>query len=283
MSNYQIISMKEIVKNYSVLLIDIWGVLFDGLNPYPGVPEYINSLIEDGKKIIFLSNNPRPKSIAEKRFESWGIDMSKAEVYTSGDAVREQFISWDDEVFRNLGKKCYHLGSEVNQDILSGIEAEVVTDINQADFLLITAYVDDIKEIKIHNDILKKASELGLVAICANPDLTAQQGDETRYCAGTFGKKYEEMGGLVHYYGKPDPRVYEAVFTKYLNGIDKSEVLMIGDTIDTDILGASRFGIDSALVLTGNGGEFAQAIDAGQEDIFVGQSAVPTWISPQMV
>ena len=58
MSNYNLVSMPEIVKNYDALLLDIWGVLYDGVNPYPGIVESLNSLIEDGKKLVFLSNNP---------------------------------------------------------------------------------------------------------------------------------------------------------------------------------------------------------------------------------
>ena len=44
MSSYNPLEMKEIVKNYDALIFDIWGVLYDGVNPYPGAIEYLNSL-----------------------------------------------------------------------------------------------------------------------------------------------------------------------------------------------------------------------------------------------
>ncbi len=282
MSSFQILPMKEIVKSYDALLIDIWGVMYDGINSYPGAVESLNSMIEDNKRIVFLSNNPRPYTLSKDRFESWGIDMTKASIYTSGDAVREQLVAWNDDVFRSLGRKFYHLGGFRNKDILSGIKADVTENLREADFLLITVYVDEGEDLNAYDALLQEASNLKIPAVCANPDEVAQQGGMLRYCAGTFGKKYEELGGVVHYYGKPDTRIYNIVLARFLSEFDKSKILMIGDTIDTDILGATRAGIDSALVLTGNGKEIVERIVSGVEDIFAGMQAKPTWIAQQM-
>ncbi len=278
MSNYQISPIKQIVKNYDAFLIDIWGVVYDGVTPYPGAIEHINSMIEDGKQVVFLSNTPRKHSIARANLIRFGIDMDKALIYTSGDVVREQLIAWNDEIFSKLGKKFYHLGEARNKDILVDIDVDVTDDITKADFLLITAYLDETEDLNSHDALLKQAFEHQLPAVCANPDVRVSNGNEIRYCAGLLGQKYENLGGLVHYYGKPNINVYNIVFDRYLSDIDKSKILMIGDTMYTDILGANRAGIDSVLVLTGNGEEFAEKIAANFQDIFVSQ-AQPTWIS----
>lgn len=279
MNQPKVFQFAEVIKPYEVLIFDIWGVLYDGIDPYPNVINFLNNTIENGKKIIFLSNTPRPGNIMGGKFRSWGLDMNKVTIYTSGDALREQLLSWDDEVFKTLGKKCYHLGSDRNEDLLRNIDMDLTNNIKEADFLLITAYLEEYETLNLYDDILKKAAGLKLPAICPNPDLTVNQSNGIRYCAGTFAKKYEAFGGKVHYYGKPDIRVFNALFNRYLQGIDKSKIIMIGDTINTDILGANSAGIDSVLVLTGNGEKIAAEISEGKTDVFKNYLAKPTWIS----
>ena len=280
-SNYKIFPINDIVKNYEALIIDIWGVIYDGYAPFNNAINFLNKMIDDDKAIIFLSNTPRPGTISDKIFSSWGVNMQKASVYTSGDAVREQLIFWNDDVFKNLGRKFYHLGEERNHDLLANLEVDVVTNLNQANFILMSLYMDEGEDLNYYDGFLKEAIALKLPVICANPDLTANHGKEIRYCAGSFAKKYEEWGGTVYYYGKPDSRIFNSVLAKYKNmGIsDKKRILMIGDTLETDILGANRVGIDSAMVLTGNGQRIESKIKATEHDIFKDFQAKPTWIS----
>lgn len=279
MTQPKIFHLTEVIKSYDVLIFDIWGVLYDGVEPYQDSISFLNHALDSGKQVIFLSNTPRPSTIMAGKFQSWGLDMTKVKVYTSGDALREQLTAWNDEVFRNLGKKCYHLGADRNEDILRDIKIDLTDDITEADFLLISAYLEEYEDLSVYDNLLKNAADLKLQAICPNPDLSVNQSDGIRYCAGTLAQKYENFGGIVHYYGKPDVRVYEALFNRYLQGVDRSKILMIGDTLDTDILGANRAKIDSALVLTGNGAKIAADILAGKTDLFKNYLGEPTWIT----
>lgn len=259
---------QEIIKFYDAIIFDIWGVIYDGIEPYPGAVEVINNILDSNKKVVFLSNNPRPYSFNLNNFKKWGIDTKKVNIYTSGDAVREQLVNWNDPVLKNLGKKLYHLGAERNPDILSGLQVEVTEDLEDADFILLTAYCDEGEDFNRYDNLFKQALELKIPAICANPDVYAEQGKELRKCAGAFGKKFETMGGIVHYYGKPDVRVFNKVIDTYFKDIKKNKILMVGDTLETDILGANRVGIDSLLFLTGNGKNFNN-----------NNEVMPTWIS----
>lgn len=279
MPTLEVLPLSQLVKSYDALIFDIWGVLYDGVNLYPGTTKFLNSMINSDKKVIFLSNTPRPGTIMTNKFINWGINMDKAVIYTSGDAVREQLVNWNDDVFKKMGKKCYHLGADRNQDILRDISIDLTDDISKADFILLSAFLEEDEDLTTHDKVLKKAVEMNIPAICANPDVTAYQGNKIRYCPGTFANKYKEFGGIVHYYGKPDSRLFDAAINKHLSGIDRSKILMIGDTMDTDILGSNRAGIDSALVLSGNGSEVASRISSGENDIFKGYEARPTWIS----
>jgi HAD superfamily hydrolase (TIGR01459 family) len=155
------------------------------------------------------------------------------------------------------GHNAYHIGALRNQDILSGFDHTIVkaTDnLTEANFILLTAYLDEGEDLNQFKQLFSQALELKLPAICANPDKIIPNGNKKRYCAGVLAEQYKAMGGEVYYYGKPDVKVFELAYSQLEQQvIDKSRVAMIGDTIDTDILGANNFGIDSIMVLTGNG------------------------------
>jgi len=210
------------------------GVIHDGINPFPQVIPFMNELIAQNKKVIFLSNAPRPGSLLIQKLRDLGIHVAPDMMLSSGDVVRSQLLHFSDSVFKTLGKRFYHLGAERNQDILSGLEVEVTE----------------------HDSFLKKALEFNLALICANPDIKVSHGHKMRYCAGILAKKYEKLGGVVHYYGKPYGAIFETAIQilKEKGDIDKKKILMVGDTLETDIQGANNAGIDSALVLTGNMG-----------------------------
>lgn len=74
---------------------------------------------------------------------------------------------------------------------------------------------------------------------------------------GAIGKAYEQMGGKVKYIGKPHHNIYDYVLKMLGNSISREKMIMIGDTLETDILGAQNASkhlnkqIDSVMVMTG--------------------------------
>ena len=91
--------------------------------------------------------------------------------------------------------------------------------------------------------------------ICANPDLVVNRGNVIEYCAGSVAKLYEKIGGEVEYFGKPHKYFYEYVFKifkkKYKKIIKKDKILVIGDNLNTDILGANNFNVKNLFVAGG--------------------------------
>lgn len=280
MSLDQITPIKEIAKNYDALIFDIWGVVYEGFDPYENAIEFLNQMILDNKQIVFLSNTPRPSDLIKQRFANWKlIDSKNVNFYTSGDQVRYQFINWDDHVFKNLGKNFYYLGSDKNQDLLEGLGVQGIKDIKEANFLLLSLYMDEGEDLSFYDELFKQAINLNIPAICANPDVEINYNNKIRYCSGAFAARYKNLGGVVHYYGKPEVHIFNIVLNKYLAKYERKKILMIGDTVETDIKGATSAGIDSALVLTGNGAKIAKRINNNEQDVFKDCQAKPTWIS----
>lgn len=267
-------NFQDIASNYPVIIFDIWGVIYQGDQPYDNVVETIQDLLKKGKIIVFLSNAPRPGELSKKRFAGWGIEGENLFFYTSGDLVREQLVHFSDPLFKNLDKKLLHIGAEANQDILTNIEIEQVDDVAKASFILATMFHQEGEDLTRYDAIFEQAIKMNIPLICANPDVNIFAANGSKlYCSGYFAARYSQLGGESFYYGKPHIAIYEKVKKQFLSQYSKDKILMVGDTIETDILGASDFGIDSALVLTGNGTRFKD------ENIFAGNLAKPTWVT----
>lgn len=241
--------LKSIKDSYDTYLIDVIGVMHDGKNPFKEAVDCVNNLISNGKIVIFVSNNPRPGSLTREKLSSFGVKQP-FEIATSGDVARELLST----KFKN--KNIYHLGAERNADITHNLSLKTVQNLEQADFVLLTAFLEPEESLAQHVSTLDKILRLNLPVLCANPDKIDMHGDKIRLCAGTLAEYLSSRGGSVMYTGKPDKIIFESLVNLFPHiNFDKEKMIMIGDSLETDIKGAHQFGIDSLLVLSGNTGK----------------------------
>jgi HAD superfamily hydrolase (TIGR01459 family) len=113
---------------------------------------------------------------------------------------------------------------------------------------------------------LKRLAAHGLPMICANPDVQFRHGDRLVWSAGSLAKIYEEEGGKVIYPGKPDEPIYRLAMERVAaiagRAVSPSRTLCIGDGPATDVLGATRQGMDSLFIA---GGIHGHAIGAASD------------------
>jgi len=275
------ISIDQMLKQYDAFTIDLWGVVHDGCTPYPGVVDCLNEMLRLDKQLIFLSNAPRPGHLVMQKLLEFGIPVKPSMMLTSGDMVRYQLMHFEDAVFKNLGRRCYHLGSERNQDILVDVPVNRVRDLDQTDFILSTVFLEEEEDRAQYDAFFKEAIERNIPMICANPDKKVVQGQSYRYCAGIFAERYIHLGGQCHYYGKPSVPIFEEAFKRLstFGFTCRKRILMIGDTLETDIAGAICAGIDSAWVLTGNAQLY---FDGGSPQEDTRYACSPTWVLPKL-
>lgn len=251
----------DAIQDYEVILFDLWGVIIEDGKNYPGVIDVVNEVIKQ-KTTFFLSNAPRPNFVIAENLSKWGLNTVTAEkVLTSGDVARNMIEEANQKLSGRVAK-IYHLGDDRNDDILINMHYELVDDIDDADILLLSLHRDSDEDINQFNDILKKAAENpNITTICSNPDITVPKGDSFRYCAGHFASIVENFGGEVVYTGKPKKIIYDRIL-KMNHNIPHDKILMVGDTFETDVLGANQAGIHSALVMTGNAKNFHKMHDS---------------------
>ncbi len=247
--NFQILNnISSIADNYEGFLIDLWGVIHDGSNLYPGVLECLLELRKKNKQIIFLSNAPRRAFKAQIVLERLNI---KKELYdhivTSGEITYNYIEKFD----HNLGTKFMILGPDKDDDILAGVpNHNQVTQIKDADFVVITGFDNDNSTLEELIPQISEIKKYNLPCICANPDIEVVKIDGTRaLCAGVIAKYYEEIGGKVIYFGKPYKQVYEHSLKLFNSSSNK--IAAIGDNLETDIKGANEFNLDSYLIAGG--------------------------------
>ncbi len=80
--------IRNIVDDYDVFLLDMWGVMHDGIQPYQGVPEVVQKLKDANKKLIILSNSSKRRTNSVKMLHKLGFsDDAFDEIITSGEVA----------------------------------------------------------------------------------------------------------------------------------------------------------------------------------------------------
>lgn len=243
--NMNITNLKDISDKYDYYLIDLVGVVYDGKEKFPSAIQAINQLIDQKKKVIFLSNNPRPSTLGRSKLVEMGIHES-FDIFTSGDLARDNLAKDFSE------KPLFHVGAEKNTDILDGLNLNFASSIEEADSVLLTLFIEQNQDPNMYDQLMLEIAQSNKKVLCANPDKQALYGNEVRFCAGHFAEKIKQHNGNVQIIGKPSSAIYEYV-EKFVPELadNKSRALMVGDTLETDILGAKNYGVDSLLVLSG--------------------------------
>ena len=230
--------LSEVFKSYDTFIIDLWGVMHNGIILNSKAVEVLKHLKNNSKKIVFLSNAPRPSSKVINFLLKMNLDKKYlSNVMTSGEAAMHAINE------NKFGKTFFHLGPPRDTSLFEK-QKHNKTELDKCDFILCTGLFDDHEsDINYYRKFLEKQTSKKLV--CTNPDLTVHRGDVEEFCAGSVAKVFEELGGKVIYYGKPHKEVYSKCFNK------GERVLAIGDNLRTDIKGANNLNIDSIFITEG--------------------------------
>ena len=240
-----------LATEYDGFIVDLWGVIHDGVKPYPGSRKTLAALRDAGKKVVLLSNAPRPSAAAQAALRKMGFeDDLYTGLLTSGEATRRALANPPDSWFATLGRRVLHIGPERDLPTLEGLDYQRVATPEEADFVLNTGPDDSYaSDLAAYEEILIACRKAGLRMVCANPDLEIVRDGVHIPCAGALALRYESLGGQVRSFGKPDPAVYRPVLE--MLGVPRERVLAVGDALRTDIAGAKAAGLDSCWVLGG--------------------------------
>ena len=230
--------LSEVQSKYDTFFIDLWGVIHNGIKPFPEAIHVLENLNKLNKRFVLISNAPRPTKNVKTFLLNLKIEEALVKnIFTSGEAAIK---SLKNSIF---GKNFYHLGPQRDSSLFEGFEKNK-KNLNDSDFILCTGFFDDNKDsLNYYKNLLKNYTKLKM--ICTNPDLIVHRGQKKEYCAGTLAEIFKEMGGQVVYFGKPYPEIYNFCIKK------NETILAIGDNIRTDIKGANNMNFDSLFITNG--------------------------------
>ena len=230
--------LQEIYEVYDAFLIDLWGVMHNGISLNTSAIKAVEELDKKGKRIVFLSNAPRPtKQVVEFLKKLKMEEKFLKNVLTSGEAALNSLKK------NKFGEKFYHLGPQRDDSLFYDIKNNKTT-LEKCDFILCTGLFDEEEEnLKYYEMLLKNFTKKKFV--CTNPDLIVHRGGEEEYCAGKIAEIFENLGGEVVYFGKPHKEIYLSCLKA------GQRTLVIGDNLKTDIKGANNMNLDSVFITNG--------------------------------
>lgn len=266
----------EIAAEYDGFILDLWGVVHNGVAPLPGAPECLAKLHEAGKKVVMLSNAPRRATVVAGQLERMGIPAAHyTGIMTSGEASHRMLRDRPDPWSQALGDRMFYIGPDRDLGLTDGLPLTTVADPADASFVLVTGpdHLGPLEDAARYDPVLERCAAHGLPMICTNPDLEVIVGGRRVFCAGTLAVRYVELGGEAHMLGKPDKVVYAPVME--MLALPEARVLAVGDALRTDIAGAAAAGVDSCWVLGGLHGEHL-----GEDRVAIAAEAARAGLSP---
>lgn len=254
-------SFHKIAKNYKVIFFDSFGVLRNYNGIIPGAQNTFNELLTQGIDYFILTNDASrsPEMLAQSYFDKGFKHIPGDKIISSGMLARE--------FLRNkISKgKIVYLGTKNSAVYIEKIGFELI---NVEDIVFTNEELNQIQALvllddegyawrKGMNNMVNLLRLRNIPVVVANTDFIYPVSDhDIAIATGGIAYLVEKIVGK-HFirFGKPDVQIFSYAFEHINAGQDtykKSDILMVGDTLTTDIIGANKFGIDTALVLTGN-------------------------------
>ena len=223
------------------LLIDLDGVVYEGDHVLPGAPEFFRFLRERGLPFLLITNNStlRPAQYVEK-LARMDIQVADGEVLGSAEATARYLRQAAEP-----GARVYVIG----EGGLKSAIAEAGFELAESDVAYVVVGLDrelDYRKLTLAVRLVKA----GAAFIGPNPDTTLPMHDGIIPGAGSFQALIRAATGVpALVIGKPEPTMFLMGAERL--GLPPAEVAMLGDRLDTDIVGAKRAGLQALMVLTG--------------------------------
>ena len=252
-------NFKSLLENYKIIFYDAYGVIKNYMGLIPGIEKTFEWLNERQKIYYVITNDAsRSPELLATSFHEQGLHAITADKIISSGMLAKEFI--DLKVKKGL---VAYLGTEESARYIEhpGLDTLPLQQMSEDNINEITALVLLDDEGFEWMDGLNKAVNLlrrrTIPAIIANPDGAYPMSKrDVGIAIGGLAWMVEKITGKKFIrFGKPDSQIFMfawELIIKQHTDITKRDILMVGDTLHTDIVGGNKFGLDTVLVLTGN-------------------------------
>ncbi len=230
----------NIIRSKKGFISDMDGVIYQGSTLIPGVKDFVTWLQKEKKQFLFLTNSSERTPLElRKKLQSMGLDIEESHFYTSALATAH-FLKT-----QAPGCSAYIIGAHglINALYEVGIP---FNDVNPE-------YVVVGETTGYNYEMIIKATELinkGAKLIGTNGDMTSPSDRGViPACRALIAPIELATGKKAYFIGKPNPLMMRTGLKKL--GVHSEEAVMIGDRMDTDIIGGVESGMETVLVMSG--------------------------------
>lgn len=252
------IDFRQIIDNYEIIFFDAFGVLktYEGL--MPGIERTFEYLLAEGKEYYIVTNDASrsPLQLAQS-YHRLGLDIIQPERIISSGMLTKEYLE-----LKVQGGTVAYLGTDDSAHYIesAGLHTLPVSKITESNIDQVSAliFLDDegfdwFSDINKTVNILRRKT---IPVIVANTDTAYPVSTENVSIAvGGIADMIENIVGKRFIrFGKPDSQMFMFAYDmiREYRPISKKEIVMVGDTLATDIMGGNKYGLDTVLVLSGN-------------------------------
>ena len=237
---HPMIRSVETLREKQAFICDMDGVIYHGNKLLPGVVEFVEWLVAQDKRFLFLTNSSErsPRELHQKLLRL-GIDVEPEHFYTSALATAAFLAN------QRPGGSAYVIGEAglINALYDSGL---TMNDVNP-DYVIVGEARSYNLESVVHAVRLVLG---GAKLIGTNPDLTGPTEHGISPATGALVSPIELATNTKAYFvGKPNPLMMRNALKRLK--CKREEAAIVGDRMDTDIISGLESEIDTVLVLSG--------------------------------
>lgn len=241
----RIASLADIASDFDVFFLDAFGVLNIGDSPIEGTPDRVRALQAAGKRVLVVSNAASVTPAAlQKKYARFGYDFALADIITSRMAAIDRMpavsgATWGvmgdhDDALADFGARRWsRLGDDPDAfDRLDGV------------LLVGSGGWTPQRQAVLEAAVARAPCDVRV----ANPDIVAPREFGFSTEPGYYGHRLADRTGVTPaFFGKPFPGIFELALAR-VGAVDRARVVMVGDSLHTDVLGAHAAGLASVLI-----------------------------------
>jgi glycerol-1-phosphatase len=236
-----------LADRFDGLLIDLDGVVWIGREPVPGAPQALRALLEAGKRLVFVTNNPgKPPAVYAKRLLELGVQVGPEQVVTAG-MVAARLAGEAAAAAGNRGG-AFVIGAPALKEMVAAAGAHLLDreEAREADVVVVSGHREfDYRELLASKQALDRGA--ALFATSRDPTMP-MPGGEVPGTGAVLAAVEVASGRRAEIAGKPERRLFEMAI-EAIGG--EGRLAMVGDRISSDIEGGRRAGLETVLVLSG--------------------------------
>lgn len=232
----------KVFDSYSTVFLDLDGVIYEGANAIAGAVESVSQLSKSGVPVGYITNNSSrsPETIAQQ-LRGLGVSVEPAQIISSAQSGVELLQS-----LAPAGAKVLVVGGPGLRERVAAAGYTIVSDSSENPTAVIQGFAPDVAW--HHLAEASYAVAAGASWVATNGDWTIPREKGLAPGNGTLvSAVHTAVGKLPVFAGKPEP----AIFQTALREFETDSAIYVGDRLDTDVTGANRAGLGSALVMTG--------------------------------